>query len=189
LYLNPDGSLQDHHYRLLTYGAALGVATGLRRLPVLQRRLRTYRMIGEDFSHSRVVEQPSASCLLLRRSALPGGPLFDERYPIYFNDVDLARRLADRGWKLWVTPDAAVMHELGASTRLLGSSRDRHHLGALVRYVAATESRRRLRFLQLMLLAEGGLRLALRRPAAQRPGDLIAAVCGDVGPLPEPVRA
>ena len=46
----------------------------------------------------------------------------DERFPIYFNDVALARWLADRGSELWMTPDAAVYHDHGASTRLMGSA-------------------------------------------------------------------
>ena len=54
-------------------------------------------MLDDDFSQARVVPQPSASCLLLRRSQLPDDHIFDERYPIFFNDVQLARSLARRG--------------------------------------------------------------------------------------------
>ena len=68
---------------------------------------------------ARPVPQPSASCLLLRRSFLPEGQIFDERYPIFFNDVQLARSFADQGLTLWVTPDAAVVHEGHASTRMM----------------------------------------------------------------------
>ena len=60
----------------------------------------------------------------------------DERFPIYFNDVALARWLADRGSELWMTPDAAVYHDHGASTRLMGSAHTRQYLGAQVRLPA-----------------------------------------------------
>ena len=130
-YLNPDGSVQHHHYRLPSFLTLVASVSNLRRLRHLQRALRSYRMLDEDFSRPRAVQQPSASCLLLRRTALPPGPLLNESFPIYFNDVDLARRLASRGVPLWMTPDAVVVHELGASTRLLGTSLARHHLAAL----------------------------------------------------------
>ncbi|MGH3113666.1 MAG: glycosyltransferase family 2 protein, partial [Gaiellaceae bacterium] len=118
LYVGSDGSQQAEYYRLPTFATALALATGLRLLPPFRSRFRAYRMLDEDFSEPRPVPQPSASCLLLR-SCLPDGNLLDERYPIFFNDVDLARRLAEAGHELWMTPTAIAEHELGASTRLL----------------------------------------------------------------------
>src|SRR5439155_25552606 len=115
LYLNPDGSPQPFPYRFPTLPAMLARASGpLRRLPPLARSVRRYGMLDDDFSQPRPVPQPSASCLLLRRDCLPAGHLLDERYPIYFNDVALARWLAGHGHELWVTPEATVRHVHGA---------------------------------------------------------------------------
>ncbi len=95
LYLNPDGTEQQHHYRFPTFGATIGnMSRLLARVPPFARRVREYRMLDDDFSEPRPVEQPSASCLLIRRSALPGDKLMDEQFPIYFNDVALAYSLA-----------------------------------------------------------------------------------------------
>ena len=108
LYVNPDGSPQPFHFRLPTFTTLLlnGSAVVRWLLPGSGRRLRQYKMIDDDFSKARPVPQPSASCLLLRRSSLPEGHIFDESYPIFFNDVQLARSLAGQGLTLWVTPDA-----------------------------------------------------------------------------------
>ena len=58
-----------------------------------------------------------ASCLLLRRSAAEGvGPL-DERFPLFFNDVDLCYRLRAAGWEIWYDPRVRVLHHGGAATR------------------------------------------------------------------------
>lgn len=185
-YLNPDGSVQHHHYRLPSFAALVGSVSNLRRVRLFRRALRVYRMLNEDFSCPRAVEQPSASCLLLRRSALPPGRLLDESFPIYFNDVVLARRLATRGLQLWMTPNAVVVHALGASTRLLGVSLRRQHLASLLSYAALSQGPYRTFALKLLILAEAGLRHLFRRSAVMPWSDLKAALRGDPGPLPDP---
>jgi GT2 family glycosyltransferase len=185
LYLNPDGSIQQHHYRLATFRMLLSNSSALlRRLPPFSRWIRSYRMIDDDFSQPRQVEQPSASCLLLRRSCLPPSRLLDERYPIYFNDVAQARALADLGHELWMTPDAEVFHEHGASGRQLGGVQKRHHLSGVVQYLKQTEPRALVVLFQAVMLVQGiGARL-FRPQTALSLGDLFGAVAGNPGPLP-----
>ena len=60
----------------------------------------------------------AASCCDAR--ALPADHLLDERFPIFFNDVQFARRLANEGKSLWVLPEAVVVHEAHATTKKLG---------------------------------------------------------------------
>src|SRR5439155_14825398 len=88
LYRYPDGSPQPFHFRFPTFATTLASGSALLgRLPGAQRRIRAYRMLDDDFSRPRRVPQPSASCLLLRRRCLPADRIFDERYPVFFNDV------------------------------------------------------------------------------------------------------
>jgi GT2 family glycosyltransferase len=186
LYLNPDGTPQGHHYRFPTFAMTLASASGvLRKLPWFQKRVRSYLMLDDDFSASRRVDQPSASCLLLRRSCLPARKLMDERYPIYFNDVMLARSLARAGRALWMTPDAVVYHELGASTRLLGGAHRRQYFGSVALYLAATEPRYRVALYRGLVFAQGLVLSLLRKPDALPPGELWQALRGDPGPLPQ----
>lgn len=184
-YLNPDGSFQPHHYRLPTFPVLIGSVSGLRRLGPFRRAVRRYRMLDDDFSCPRVVEQPSASCLLLRRAMLPPDRLLDESFPIYFNDVVLARGLAERGAQLWMTPKALVVHQLGGSTRLLGHALARQHLASLVRYSRLSQPRHRLLALQLLVLLGALVQRLFGRPAALDWPQLTAALRGDPGPLPE----
>ena len=186
LYLNPDGSPQAFHYRFPTLPAMLASASGpLRLLPPLARSVRRYGMLDEDFSRPRPVPQPSASCLLLRRDYLPTDWLFDERYPVYFNDVALARWLAERGHERWMTPEAVVRHVHGASTRMLGGMLARQHIGAFVRYLHAFEPRYKLACFRAVVLVQKLAVYALRRDGALPPRDLWAALRGDPGPLPQ----
>jgi GT2 family glycosyltransferase len=75
-----------------------------------------YRMSGFDYDREQEVEQPMASCLLLRTEALVEVGLFDEQFPMFFNDVDLLKRLHDAGWKALYYPDVSVWHHVGGST-------------------------------------------------------------------------
>jgi GT2 family glycosyltransferase len=185
LYLNPDGTPQPFHFRFPSFLALLaGGSALLARLPGSRRHLREHQMLEDDFSVPRPVDQPSASCLLLRRSAL-GPAVFDERYPIFFNDVQLARGIAARGGELWVTPEAKVIHEAHASTRQLGNRLKRQYLGSLVQMLQETEPAWKVGVYQLLVLLQGLAVLACRRPGALWPRDLWGAMRGDPGPLPQ----
>ena len=105
LYLNPDGSPQPFHFR----SSDLRDDSGQRERACPPHSCPTAPGCSASTgcstrtSEPRPVPQPSASCLLLRR-ACSRRDIFDERFPIFFNDVQLARSLADRGRTLWVTP-------------------------------------------------------------------------------------
>lgn len=189
LYLNPDGSPQQHHYRLPTFGMFLASSSSLlRRLPGLSTSERRYRMLDEDFSRPRRVEQPSASVLLLRREVLPNDHLLDERFPIYFNDVELAFRLGVAGHELWMTPDSQVFHVHGASTRQLGADLRQQHLASLICYLQLTQPRRRVNFYRAVVFSQKTLLWLVRRPGALTFGNLVRALQGQPGPLPQAPR-
>lgn len=67
------------------------------------------------------VEQPAAAALALRRSAFEAVGGFDPAFfPAWFEDVDLARRLAAAGRPLLYWPEAVFVHGLGSSVPRLG---------------------------------------------------------------------
>ncbi|MCI0684197.1 MAG: glycosyltransferase family 2 protein [Gemmataceae bacterium] len=65
---------------------------------------------GADFLQVRCVPAVTAACLLMRRDRFFELGGFDERYPVTHNDVDLCRRVRERGWLVVVTPHARLMH-------------------------------------------------------------------------------
>lgn len=185
LYQNPDGTFEPFHFRFPTFSVLLANSSApFRRLPGMQQRLRSFQMLDVDFSRPRRVPQPSASCLLLRREHLEPDGIFDERYPIFFNDVQLARSLAAKGRELWVTPEAVVVHDGHASTRQLGPALKRQYVGSLVRMLTETGPRRNAAAYRAVVLVQGLVLLLLRRPGAMSLRDLVAAASGDPGPLP-----
>ncbi|MDE2922779.1 MAG: glycosyltransferase [Acidobacteriota bacterium] len=111
--------------RLLGADDTAQAAWQLRRLPTL-RTLAGYCCFVEpaplpEPAAGAPVEQPAACALLLRRSVFESAGAMDERFwPAWFEDVDLARRLADRGEVVLYWPEAVFRHGLGASVPRLG---------------------------------------------------------------------
>lgn len=76
------------------------------------------RHFVKDFDHidSRDVEQPPGAALCLRREALRQVGLLDEELFLFFNDVDLCKRLWSRGFRIRYLADSNMIHHGGAST-------------------------------------------------------------------------
>ncbi|WFE53759.1 glycosyltransferase family 2 protein [Micromonospora sp. WMMD1155] len=184
LYLNPDGTFQQHYVQQPSFAATIALVTALRRLPGFRQALHRFQMRGEDFSRPR--QLASGSCMLLRRTVLGRQTIFDEAFPIYWNDAILARQLEQAGHQLWMIPDAVVTHTRGASCRLLGPSiRFRHLLGSMVTYLRTTQPRHRMAVFQVALVLDHLVKRLLGRPVQLGMVDLLAALRGDVGPLPD----
>ena len=79
----------------------------------------------------------AGASLLLKVDALRDVGLFDERFFLYFEEVDLFRRLAAAGWESWYFPEMRVIHHVGAST---GISDDRRRVGEMPDYWYAARS-------------------------------------------------
>jgi N-acetylglucosaminyl-diphospho-decaprenol L-rhamnosyltransferase len=82
------------------------------------------------------VEQPSGACFAMRREAWEECGGFDEGYFLWFEDVDLARRLLDAGRRNLVVGSARVGHTRAASFRQLGGREQQAlRLASLERYI------------------------------------------------------
>jgi GT2 family glycosyltransferase len=57
---------------------------------------------------------PGAFCII-RREALGNETLFDERFFMYFEEVDLCKRIKNKGWKIQYWPHIVITH-LGGET-------------------------------------------------------------------------
>jgi len=69
------------------------------------------------FSHNEeaAVDQPMAAALMVKKKVLDEIYNFDERYLMFFNDVDLCRKIYDNGYKIIFYPDAKMIHQKGVS--------------------------------------------------------------------------
>jgi N-acetylglucosaminyl-diphospho-decaprenol L-rhamnosyltransferase len=77
---------------------------------------RRYRCLDLDCTKPQEVDQPAGACLAVKREAFAGIGGFDESFfPVWFEDVDLCRRLRNKGWKIMYEPRARFAHSGGHS--------------------------------------------------------------------------
>ena len=133
--LNFDGTIQKSCREFPGLVTILGEFPPTPWLRKVFPRLDRYRMGYFDHSMRRDVDQPMASCLLLRRETLDSvGPL-DESMPIFFNDVDLCRRIREHGGRIVFNPEAKVYHYSGGSTRAMGIEKELRLARSMYRYM------------------------------------------------------
>jgi len=70
------------------------------------------------------VEAISGGAMLIPREIIEKIGLFDERYFMYFEDLDYCRRARKAGFKIYYLPSAKVIHEHGASGKHLATKKD-----------------------------------------------------------------
>jgi N-acetylglucosaminyl-diphospho-decaprenol L-rhamnosyltransferase len=80
------------------------------------RFTRRYQMLDWDRTTEREVDWVSGCCMLVPRVAIDEVGGFDEGFPLYGEELDIATRLRTAGWSVWFTPEVEVVHEIGVST-------------------------------------------------------------------------
>jgi N-acetylglucosaminyl-diphospho-decaprenol L-rhamnosyltransferase len=111
---DPDGSIYPSARKIPTLAEGVGHAFLGPFVP--NRFSKAYTMEGWDRRSERTVDWASASCVLLRRAAMDEVGLFDERFYMYVEDVDLCTRLRRAGWEVLFSPELEVLHIGGVST-------------------------------------------------------------------------
>jgi len=116
LLRNPDGTLQRSCFPFPSPRTAFlgesGLGYGIRFVPGLRARH------PRTWAHDRPRPMPwvLGAALGIRRAAFDAVGGFDERFFMYFEEVDLCRRLAGAGWEVHFAPVTEVTHLGGAST-------------------------------------------------------------------------
>lgn len=113
-----DGRVQHSVRGFPTLRGIIGDITGLAKLKP-HSPWGAYRLPAFDYSAEQLAPQPMGTFLFFRRSPLDElqGPLFDEQFPIFFNEVDLLYRLHQEGRKAWYVPSVRILHHGGEGTR------------------------------------------------------------------------
>lgn len=85
------------------------------RLSLNDLKIRDY--LEEKYAGSSDVDWVSGSCLIARRQALLDSGLFDGHFFMYFEDIDLCRRIKDGGWRIHYNSGITVLHYGGVSAK------------------------------------------------------------------------
>jgi N-acetylglucosaminyl-diphospho-decaprenol L-rhamnosyltransferase len=130
--LNPDGTVYASGRAFPGLADAVGHAL-LGSVAPGNPFTRRYRLQAWDRTTERVVDWVSGCCMLMPRQALEDVSGFDENFPLYAEELDIATRLRDAGWSVLFTPSVQIIHQIGVST---GRSRRmlRMHSSSVYRY-------------------------------------------------------
>ena len=173
----PDGRPQSFARREVTLTSAwwclteTGARLDVKLLKGRHRSRRWYDDRRPDLSLGpTTVDAAAAACVLVRGSALVG-LLFDERFPLLYNDSDLYRRLRQRGFHADIVPTATATHHYGTGLQQVPEARMRaESVRSLLRYADRWWPRPQRLALRGLLLLDcvccAALVLLRRRPDA-----------------------
>lgn len=111
-----EGQIQPSCRRFPNYKLLLWELLGLSRLCPKSKIFGAWKMGDFDFKSTREVEQPMGSALFLRKKVIDQIGLMDERFFLFYNDVDFCYRIKQAGWKIYFYAEAKIFHFRGAST-------------------------------------------------------------------------
>lgn len=91
--------------------------TGLSRVFPNSRRFGRYNMTYLDEDVTADVDSVVGAFMMVRTQAIDQVGLMDERFWMYGEDLDWAKRIKDAGWRVVYNPEVTVLHVKRASSR------------------------------------------------------------------------
>lgn len=80
-----------------------------------------------DPNQAAAVDWVPGAFSIVRRDVLEHIQYFDERFFLYYEEVDLCRRIRDAGYDIWYLPDLEVIHIGGESSRTVENTTMSQH--------------------------------------------------------------
>jgi N-acetylglucosaminyl-diphospho-decaprenol L-rhamnosyltransferase len=110
---NPDGTSQHSAFRFPSIFSELDF--GL-RLGLVSRWLSRWAVIPPISEEVCQTDWLSGASLMVRREVFESVGLLDERYFMYFEELDFCRQTWRSGWSCWYVPQSRVIHLVGQSS-------------------------------------------------------------------------
>lgn len=115
MMLNEDGSVQHSIRNFPTYWTMFCEFTLLSRIFSKSKLLGKWKFKYFPYDEDADVNQPMAAALMIRKNALAQIGNMDEHFEMFFNDVDICKRIIDSGLKIRFIKNAVIKHKHGAS--------------------------------------------------------------------------
>jgi len=122
---NRDGTLQLSCRRFYTLEHVLARRTPLRVLLPSRSINRDHLMEDCDHHVPANVDWILGSCMLVRAAAVSDVGPMDERFFLYFEDVDWCYRMHERGWDVVYYPEVSMVHHHKRDSAAPGFSRQK----------------------------------------------------------------
>ena len=118
--------------RILLFNDLISI-TGLRKLFPDSKWIKKLIWSGWDPEDEQEVALVTGACMCVRREAFEEVGLFDEAIFMYMEETDWCHRFLLAEWKIYYTPQAAIVHLCEGSSRLR-NDRDRLYYESLCYY-------------------------------------------------------
>lgn len=122
----------------------------------------------QNGTHRQRVDWVTGGCLLVRRECLQDLNGLDERYFLYYEDVDFCRRATERGWAVAYEPNLSVRHHSPLHSRAVPAPLRLITRHALMMYAAVHWPRWQAKLLGMLISMEARVR-SLASTTAQSP--------------------
>ena len=114
---NYDGTVQQSLGEFDTWAGAFLRSSAWGELPGLRRYANGASLRNFAYDAPRKVDLAIGAALAIRRTLIDEIGPFDERFFLYHEEVDYAKRAADAGWETWFVPASEAVHEGMGSAR------------------------------------------------------------------------
>ena len=128
--VDPDGSLQGSARSFPRFHSLFFGRRSLLTKIFPKSRLTCANILTNNLDDTNPVKADwvSGACMVIRREALEHVGKMDDRFFMYWEDVDWCKRMWDNGWKVMYWPEIKIMHHVGGSSdsRIIHSVFDFH---------------------------------------------------------------
>ncbi|MFH0777361.1 MAG: glycosyltransferase [Candidatus Eisenbacteria bacterium] len=133
--VEPDGSVQLSCRTFYDFKTILLRRTLLGRIFKNSASVRRHLMLDWDHNSVREVDWVIGAAMMVRRSAIRAVGPMDERFFLYFEDVDWCYRMRAGGWRTYYFPQARVVHHYRRQSADVSFGRaKRAHLESWLRF-------------------------------------------------------
>ena len=115
--LNPDMTIQRSARRFPNFGGMFYRFTLFKYLGLFRRYAGYWKMDDFDHTSQKEIEQLMGAALIAKTSLVKELSGFDERFFMYYEEVDLCLRIKQFGLKVMFYPEAKIIHLGGQSAK------------------------------------------------------------------------
>ncbi len=158
--LNPDKTVQASIRTFPTLSSQILILFKLHNLFPNQTTLKKYHMTDFDYQKSQFVDQVMGAYFLINRKVINKIGLLDEKYWIWFEEVDYCKQAKNANFKIYYFKDAQTIHAKAQSfNQVLGIKKQVYLNNSLLHYFKKFHSI--FSFLIILILYPISLLLAL----------------------------
>jgi GT2 family glycosyltransferase/lipopolysaccharide/colanic/teichoic acid biosynthesis glycosyltransferase len=133
--VNPDGTIQLSCRRFYTFKTILLRRTFLGKIFGNNPSVKRHLMLEWDHNSAREVDWITGAAMMVRKAAVSEVGPMDERFFLYFEDVDWCYRMRSFGWKVYYYPFSELVHHYKRQSAEAGFGKaKRAHLESWLRF-------------------------------------------------------